>query len=156
MKVPSLLRPVLDWLQNTRCKWLLIMVLLCLVLRENYPFSHFPMYDQFTNHTYYVFLTDAQGHPIATHRFALRSSTLQKIFDRQRRMNLQKFESAGSARFSLAEKAAAESLLHYLDGLAARRPEAKKLLPGVQVQHVRVQQKSNELLLETRTLARHQ
>jgi hypothetical protein len=154
--VPLRLAAALEWLKHTRFKCLLVTTLLCLALRENYPFSNFPMYDQFTNRASYIFLTDAQGHPIATPRFALSGATLQKIFDRQRRMNLKKFKSAGSARFFLAENAAAESLLHYLDGLAARRPEAKKLLPGVQVQHVWVYQKSNALLLDTRTLARHQ
>ncbi len=88
-----------QWLRTTRCKWLLLVTVLCLVLRENYPFSHFPMYSSFSNETYFLYLTDAAGQPIATSRLGLSSSTLKKIFDRQRRSNLKKYRKADSARF---------------------------------------------------------
>ena len=156
MKFASSLRALLSWLQATRCKWLLVVVLFCLVLQENYPFSHFPMYSSFANYTYLIYLADAQGRPIATPRFGLSSSALKKIFDRYRRVALKKFEGSGKERVSLAEKAAGESLLQYLDGLAERRPTARQLIPGMQVRHVRVDQKSDALVFETVTLAQHQ
>ncbi len=131
------------------------MVLLCLVLRENYPFSHFPMYSSFSNHTYFLYLTNAAGQPISTVRFGLSSSTLKKIFDRQWREELHRFKNAGRARVPLAEEAAAKSLLHYLDGLATHQSEAKKLLPGVKVQHVLIRQEGNALVLDRHTLAQH-
>ena len=155
MKFASVLSPVRAWLQRSRCKWLLVMTALCLILRENYPFSNFPMYSSFNNHTYYLYLADAGGEALQTRRFGLSSSALKKIFDRQRRNELERFEGAGSARVPLAEKAAGETLLSYLDGLSVRHPEAKKLLPGVQVRHVRVDQEGDGLQFETRTLARH-
>ncbi len=153
MKFASLLSPVGGWLQRSRCKWLLVMTALCLVLRENYPFSNFPMYSSFNNHTYYLYLTDAQGEALQTRRFGLSSSALKKIFDRQRRKELERFEGAGSARVPMAELAAGQSVLSYLEGLSVRHPEAKKLLPGVQVRHVRVDQEGAGLQFETRTLA---
>lgn len=156
MKFASSLRVLLSWLKGTRCKWLLVVVLLCLVLQENYPFSHFPMYSSFANRTYLIYLADAQGRPIATTRFGLSSSALKKIFDRYRRVALKKFEGSGKERVSLAEKAAAESVLRYLEGLTERHPMARQPISGVQVRHVHIEQKSGALLFETLTLAQHQ
>ena len=130
-----------QWLRTTRCKWLLLVTVLCLVLRENYPFSHFPMYSSFSDETYFLYLTDVAGQPIATTRLGLSSSTLKKIFDRQRRSNLKKYRKADSARFQLADQAAARSLLEYLDGLSARVPSAGKLLSGAWIQRVVVREK---------------
>ena len=155
MDVASLLTGVRTWLSRTRCKWLLVMTVLCLALRENYPFSNFPMYSSFSQRTYFLYLTNAQGNPISMRKYGLPNSVLKKIFDRHRRTELQRFESSGNARVSLAEQAAAQSLLRYLDGLAATRPPARKMLSGLQVRHVRVQQEAHSLRLETRTLAQH-
>jgi hypothetical protein len=155
MEISILPSRILRWLEASRCKWLLVMVLLCLGLRENYPFSHFPMYSSFADHTYFLYLADPKGRPIATTRFGLSSSTLKKIFDRRWRKELAKFEHAGTLELRGAERIAAVSLLDYLDGLAAGRREAKKLLTGAKVQHVLVNQKSGAIFLETRTLAQH-
>jgi hypothetical protein len=151
----SLLSSGLAWLQQTGCGWLLVMILLGLTLRENYPFSHFPMFSSFSHRTYFIHLADKDGTALRTRRLGLSNSAMKKIFDRYRRAELKHFADAGSERVPLAEAAAGQSLLHYLDGLTAGRPAARKLLPGLQLQHVKVQQKSNNLVLETRTIARH-
>ncbi len=156
MNFKSLPGSVLAWLRRTRCKWLLIMTLLCLVLRENYPFSHFPMFSSFSRKTYFLHLADAHGAPLKTRQFGLSNSAMKKIFDRFRRKNLKRFADAGKERVPLAEAAAAESLLRYLDGLTKSRPAAKKLLPGLQIEHVKVHQEDDAMLLETKTLAQHQ
>ncbi|MGI8890669.1 MAG: hypothetical protein ACR2G0_07800 [Chthoniobacterales bacterium] len=155
MSIPSLLGATRSWLRQTRCKWLLVLTLLCLVLGENYPFSNFPMYSSFSQRTYYLYLVDARGEAIRTREFGLGSSTLKKIFDRARREELPHFANAGEARVPLAEQAAARSLLTYLDGLAMKKRTARKLLPGLEVRHVLVHQKEGVLALDTRTLARH-
>jgi hypothetical protein len=146
---------IFGWLRQTRYPWLLILVLLCLALRENYPFSNFPMYSSFGERSYFLYLATAQGEPIRTRVFGLSTSTLKKIFDRQRREQLKRFAAFGSDRTALADKAAAESLLHYLDGIEKRYPSATQPLAGVQVRHVLVHQQSDQLLLETRMLAQH-
>ena len=74
-----------------RCKWLLIMTGLCLLLRENYPFSNFPMYSSFSHRTYFIHLADAQGSALSTRQFGLSNSTMKKIFDRYRRQELDRF-----------------------------------------------------------------
>jgi hypothetical protein len=100
-------------------------------------------------------LADAHGSALKTRQFGLSNSTLKKIFDRARRKELKRFADAGEKRVPLAEAAAAESLLRYLDGLTKARPAAKKLLPGLEVEHVRVRQKDDSIVLETKTLAQH-
>ena len=155
MNAASLLTGVRAWLRQTRYKWLLLMTVLCLVVRENYPFSNFPMYSSFSHRTYYLYLTDERGDAIKTRLFGMSSSALKKIFDRARRIELENFEGAGKMRVPLAEEAAARSLLRYLDGLAASRAKTRKLLSGLQVHHVQVSQKANALSFETHTLAQH-
>jgi hypothetical protein len=151
----SLPSSVRAWLRHTRCRWLLLMTVLGLVLRENYPFSHFPMFSSFSNRSYFIHLADAGGTALRTRQFGLSNSAMKKIFDRYRRTELNHFANAGNERVPLAEAAAGQSLLRYLDGLTAARPASRKLLPGLQVQHVNVHQESNNLIVETRTLARH-
>jgi hypothetical protein len=142
-------------LKRIRCRCLLVMTLLCLVLGENYPFSNFPMFSFFGGHTYYLYLTNAQGASLKTPRFGLLSSGLKKIFDRYLRDNLKRFKNSGREPGLLAEEAAGQLLLHYLDGLAAGKPAAEKLLPGLEVKHVRVYQDGQTLRFETHTVAKH-
>ena len=113
------------------------------------------MFSSFSNRSYFIHLADADGTALRTRQFGLSNSAMKKIFDRYRRAELKHFADAGSERVPLAEAAAGQSLLRYLDGLAAARPAARKLLPGLQVQHVKVHQESNNLVFETRTIARH-
>jgi hypothetical protein len=153
MNAASLLTGMRAWLRRTRCKWLLVMTVLCLVLRENYPFSNFPMYSSFASRTYYLYLTDAKGTAIQTTRFGLASSTLKKIFDRYRRQELNRFKDSGDGRVPLAEASSGQLLLRYLEGLCAQRPEAAGLLAGLQVQHVNVSEQDEALKLETRVVA---
>ena len=146
----------LSWLRQTRFRCLLVMTLLCLVLRENYPFSHFPMYSSFSRSTYFLYLADEKGAPLPTKRFGLTSSTLKKIFDSQRRKALQNIPGSYSDRVRAAEDTAGRASLRYLDRLAANRPQFQSLLHGVQLVHVRVALPADKLVLETRTLVTHE
>ena len=38
--------------------------IVCLVVKENFPFTHYPMYSNFEDQTYYVWLADGEGEPI--------------------------------------------------------------------------------------------
>ncbi len=149
------LSAALAWLRVTRCKCLLVMTILCLGLRENYPFSNFPMYSSFSSRTYYLYLTGADGQSLRTREFGLSTSGLKKIFDHYRRIELRRFERSREERVSLAEQSAGNSLLQYLDGLSQGRPRAKKLLAGMTVQHVRVWQDEHNVVLQTHKLATH-
>lgn len=62
--------------------WTLVVVTaLCLVLREEFPFSHFPMYSSFSNYTYYVYVSGADGKPVPVESItSVRTSKLKKIY----------------------------------------------------------------------------
>ncbi|CAN5315354.1 hypothetical protein BH23VER1_BH23VER1_27840 [soil metagenome] len=61
-------------------KTLVAIGVLCLVLKEEFPFSHFPMYSSFSNYTYYVYVTDKNGEPIPLEAItSVRTSKLKKI-----------------------------------------------------------------------------
>ena len=147
--------PWCERLLHTPLTALAIFVSLCLIAKENFPFSNFPMFSSFSDRTYFIHLADADGTVLRTRQFGLSNSAMKKIFDQYRRAELKHFADAGNERVPLAEAAAGQSLLGYLDGLTAAKPAAGKLLPGLQVQHVKVHQESNNLIFETSTVARH-
>lgn len=61
---------------------LFLTLILCLLLKENYPFSHFPMYSRFSDRTYYVYVTDRAGDPIPVQSITyIRTSRIKKVYD---------------------------------------------------------------------------
>ena len=57
-------------------------IVLCLALEEEFPFSHFPMYDSFSNYTFYVYVTDAKDQPIPVEGISsIRTGRLKKVFN---------------------------------------------------------------------------
>jgi hypothetical protein len=141
------------WLRRTRCKFLLVMTLLCLVLRENYPFSHFPMYASFSKKSYYLYLADAKGDEIPTRPFAISNSSLRKIYDSDYRIARKRFADSGSERVHLSENAAGQALLQYLEALPGASAQVKKRLAHAQVRRVDVYQEGSQLLFQTRIVA---
>ena len=89
---PPLLR-ARAFLRRLPCKPLLVLTVLCLTLKEQYPFSHFPMYSSFTNRTYYVYLADGADQPLPTvTTVGVSTPTLKKIYDREVRRALRDWQ----------------------------------------------------------------
>lgn len=58
-----------------------VLVILNLLIKESFPFSHFPMYSKFSKFTYYIFITDETGEPIPMRdNFGIRPTFLKKIY----------------------------------------------------------------------------
>jgi hypothetical protein len=77
------------------CAFLLVLTALCLVVREEYPFSHFPMYSSFGKTTYYVHLADGTGKPLATLPTAgMMTATLKKMYDSELRKEVARLQSS--------------------------------------------------------------
>jgi len=150
MDIASPFAAVARWFRRSRCKCLLVMTLLCLVLRENYPFSHFPMYASFSKKSYYLYLADAKGDEIPTRPFAISNSGLRKIYDSDYRIARKRFADAGSEKVPLAESAAGEALLQYLEALPVASAQVKKRLTHAQVRRVDVHREGSQLLFQTR------
>src|SRR5690349_5590694 len=154
MDLKSLPGAALGWLRRFPC--LTVMVLLGLVLRENYPFSHFPMYSAFSRRTYFIYLSNSAGEPRKTRDLGVSGSALKKIFDRYRREELGHFATAGDQRVTLAEAAAGRDLLRYLNGLGSSRPEWKGRLRDAEIRHVTVSQENDAIVLNTKVIADRQ
>lgn len=151
MDFKSLLGAALGWLRRFPC--LTVMVLLGLILRENYPFSPFPMYSVFSPRTYFIYLSNSAGEPRKTRDLGLSGSALKKIFDRYRREELGRFAGAGDQRVPLAEAAAGRDLLRYLHGLNASRPEWNERLRDAEIRHVTISQENDSIVLSTKEIA---
>jgi len=61
-----------------------VLLIANMALRDNYPFSHYPMYASFTDHTYYVFVAGKDDQPLAleTVTAGIRTGKLKKPYDR--------------------------------------------------------------------------
>lgn len=77
---------LLSFLQRMPLKTCVLVIALCLILKENYPFSNFPMYSSFSDHTFFIYVADADDEPIAIEVLtAIRTGRLKKVYDTQLR-----------------------------------------------------------------------
>jgi hypothetical protein len=59
------------------------LVITNMAIRDNYPFSHFPMYASFSDHTYYVYVADKDDQPVPLQELTgIRTSKLKKPYDK--------------------------------------------------------------------------
>jgi len=78
---------ILIWARGMK-SWLIlspmiVAVVLCYWFQDFYPLSHFPMYSKFDERTYYVYLRDKEGEPIAAvPKFNIYTSDLKKHYSR--------------------------------------------------------------------------
>lgn len=131
------------------------LTVLCLVLQENYPFSNFPMYSSFAKNSYYVYLADGNGQPLATTRFGLTTPGMKKIYESRRRAAIKKDKEAHNQDSFWADRAAGASLLQYLEGLPALQKQKSSLLPGLEVRRVNLLWKAGRIESTTRIVAQH-
>jgi hypothetical protein len=62
-------------------KFLAIVTILNLLLKENYPFSHYPMYSKFNNESRYIFITDENENPLPIKNiFRINTEFLKKVY----------------------------------------------------------------------------
>lgn len=77
---------LLSILKRMPLKTCVLMIALCLILKENYPFSNFPMYSSFSDHTFFIYVSDANDQPIPIEVLtAIRTGRLKKVYDSQLR-----------------------------------------------------------------------
>ena len=92
-----------------------VTLVLCLALRECYPFSHFPMYSGISRSQHYFFIERADGEPVMIRDyFGISASSLKKIYHSHLR---QLRDASGKKRDELGKEdyaAAGDALLEYL------------------------------------------
>ena len=153
MQLQSIRERLLRLWAGLRCGPLLAIAAACLILEEQYPFSHFPMYSSFSPSTFYVYLADGSGQPLASFATVGQSTaTLKKIY----RAGLQRQarrQTTSVGKLSEADRrAVAERMLaRFREKAAAGTIRA---LPGaLRLYEVQIRQKGEELSKETKLVA---
>ena len=54
-----------------------------LIIKDHFPFSHFPMYTSFGRETYYLYITDQNDDVVPVQHFRMSSTALKKIYRAQ-------------------------------------------------------------------------
>lgn len=105
-------------------KTFLVVLVLCGVVKDNFPFSHFPMYDHFPEHTFYVFVKDGRGGPIALESVTgMRTANFKKPYDKELN-RIRKSLDKRKLELSVAEREPAGR--RALENLYQRAPEPVK------------------------------
>ena len=144
-----------DWLRRTSCKPLLLLTAICLLVQEQFPFSHFPMYSSFTDKTFYVHLADGSGEAIATPvSTGLRSSQLKKVYEQELMKEKKRPGRSRHASPTLEEKRrAGERVLATLRSSQWVRRRRSKFPQVVQLYEVTIRLRQNRLEKESVLIA---
>lgn len=132
---------------------LLILTAACLLIREQYPFSDFPMYSRFGRSTYYVYLAQGDGRPLPSyHTIGVSTATLKKVFDSElgqqaKRLGTRRGRLSLDDRRAVAERVLTEFRRAEADGRIGDLPEV------FQLYEVRVRLAAAGLQKETQLLA---
>ena len=90
---------------------LVVITAACLVIEEQYPFSHFPMYSSFSSKTDYVYLADGADRPLPSFlTIGLSTATLKKMFQSEVRIERRRRPKTPEA-VAESRRAAANTLL---------------------------------------------
>lgn len=111
------------------------------------------MYSSFAKNSYYIYLADAAGQPLASARFGLTTPALKKIFESKRRGQFRKSVTTDPGK---ADEAAGAALLRYVEELPAVQSGQHALLRGLQVRRVNILCKGGRITAQTQTVARHE
>ncbi len=77
-------------------KTALLVAVVCFAVRENFPFSHFPMYSSFSDYSYFIYFADAKGEPVPILDLTgHKTSGLKKIYDDQLKKERDSLEDEG-------------------------------------------------------------
>jgi hypothetical protein len=101
---------------------LALFVTLSLVAKENYPFSHFPMYSSPTAERSYFFITDESGTPIPVGVLTgLTSAQVGKTFRKKSREQAAEMKKAGNVSRTERDQVVAMEIFQALRVRAANR-----------------------------------
>ncbi len=147
---------VLDFLRRIPGRPLLLITAVCLLLREEFPFSHFPMYSSFGRSTYYVYLTNGADQPLPTvTTLGVSTPTLKKIYESEVRREMERIPRASRKSLSLEQRRpAGERVLQRLLNSPRVQQSGNVLSAGLRLYEMRITlerrefQKRKELIAE--------
>lgn len=126
---------------------LVIVTVLNLVLREQFPFSHFPMYADFSPRPFYLRVTDDADRPVRLDGVAWAAQLLTKVYTHERRLEARRLGIAASRLSAEQLRGPGERALVFLAERAGQTRDAA--LPD----HIRLYEV--ELTLSAGRIERH-
>lgn len=74
----------------------MLVTVVCLAVKEEFPFSHFPMYESFSDYSFVIYIADRDGEPIPVQSItSQKTSKLKKIFNKEQKQVRKRLEAAG-------------------------------------------------------------
>jgi hypothetical protein len=133
--------------------WFVASIVLGLLIRENFPFSHWPMYSNFARESGYVYIVNSNGEPLAIATFFETAPRLRRQFEREWKTESKRRSQHKEIRSrEEIEQDAATRLLKRL----ARRlsPEERAAVGGLGLVSARLKMDENrDIKLSERTVA---
>ena len=145
---------LLQLLRRLRCWPLLAITAACLVLQEQFPFSNFPMYSSFGRDTYYVYLADGAGEPLATiASFGITTPILKKMYDTELQREVKRLRTRRT-RLRLEQKTpVGERVLQALTKPHAASPGGPERPAGLRLYEVNLSVESGRFVRRTELIA---
>lgn len=135
---------------HTPLTTLAIFVTLSLILRENYPFSHFPMYASPTAQRNYFIITDNRGNPIPVGSLTgLTSAQIGKTYRQKSRKHTAEMKKMGQVSRAERDRLVGVEIFQALRQRAATR--GQKLPEKLQI-HIAEIQFADGQIRETKRL----
>ncbi|HEY5706663.1 MAG TPA: hypothetical protein VIS96_13930 [Terrimicrobiaceae bacterium] len=95
--------------------WFVASIVLGFLIKENFPFSHWPMYSNFGRESGYVYLVNGRGEPLAIATFFETAPRLRRQFEREWKAGLKRNrQNEGTISNAEIEREAATHLLQRL------------------------------------------
>ena len=143
--LPGPVKTALEWIGKIPFLSVILLAILLQIMRENYPFSHLPMYSGLTEDVDYYFVTDSKGKPLPHgHYFGFSTSKTKKMFNTRLR-KISKGGNTDSATPAQIEEAGKETLAYLMAHINEdRRAQVEK--SGLQLQRVTVARKGEHLV----------
>ena len=83
-------------LRRVPLKVALLVTVVCLAVKEEFPFSHFPMYQSFSDYSFNVYIADRDGNPLPVQTITShKTSKLKKIFNTEQKRVRKELEKEG-------------------------------------------------------------
>ena len=114
---------------------ILVYIALSMILKENYPFSHFPMYSNpSTKPLSYFYLADGEGEPLRLlYHTGLTTSRLTKRVGNEKR----KYEKGDLKEEEIVAKAGVD-VLRFIRKMNAKRSKTRPLPEDIQLVQMRI------------------
>ena len=150
-RATKLAKLTLCWLRAW--PWFVASIVLGFFIKENFPFSHWPMYSNFSPESGYVYLINGAGEPIATATLFETAPRLRRQFERERRTESTRAKKGNLKKTN--DEIEREAATHLLQRLARRlSPEERKVANGLGLVSARLKMdEKRKITVTERTVA---